>query len=95
LADGIFGVDDAIMGVIECYLWKFWRRLWALTEQLPWAVALVGGFEVRIGESALSASVVELLGLTGVFTQDFKTVVVVHFSGKNENCHTKNLAVTL
>jgi hypothetical protein len=32
LADGIFGVDDTIMGGIECYWWKFWRRLWVLTE---------------------------------------------------------------
>jgi hypothetical protein len=53
LADGIFGVDDAIMGGIECYWWKFWRRLWALTEQLPRSVALAGGFEVPTGGSAL------------------------------------------
>jgi hypothetical protein len=54
LADGIFGVDDAIMGGIECYWWKFWRRLRALTEQLPRPVALAGGFEVPTGGSALS-----------------------------------------
>jgi hypothetical protein len=47
LAYGIFGVDDTIMGRIECYWWKFWRRLWALPEQLqqlPRLVALAGGF---------------------------------------------------
>jgi hypothetical protein len=54
LVDGVFGVDDAIMGWIECYWWKFWRKLRALTEQLPWPVALVGGFEVAIGGSALT-----------------------------------------
>jgi hypothetical protein len=53
LADGIFGVDDAIMGGIECYWWKFWRRLWALTEQLPRPVALADRFEVATGGSAL------------------------------------------
>jgi hypothetical protein len=53
LADGIFGVDDTIMGGIECYWWKFWRRLRALTEQLPRPVALAGGFEVPTGGSAL------------------------------------------
>jgi hypothetical protein len=53
LADGIFGVYDAIMGGIECHWWKFWKRLRTLTEQLPWLVALVGGFEVPTGGSAL------------------------------------------
>jgi hypothetical protein len=42
------------MGGIECYWWKFWRRLRALTEQLPRPVALTGGFEVATGGSALS-----------------------------------------
>jgi hypothetical protein len=42
------------MGGIECYWWKFWRRLQALTEQLPRPVALAGGFEVATGGSALS-----------------------------------------
>jgi hypothetical protein len=56
LADGIFGVDDAIMGGIECHWWKFWRRLRALTEQLPRPVALAGGFEVPTGGSALRAA---------------------------------------
>jgi hypothetical protein len=55
LADGIFGVDDAIMGGIECYWWKFWRRLRALTEQLPRPVALAGAFEVPTGGTALRA----------------------------------------
>jgi hypothetical protein len=41
------------MGGIECYRWKFWRRLLALTKQLPPVVALAGGFEVPIGGSAL------------------------------------------
>jgi hypothetical protein len=54
LANGIFGVDDAIMGGIECYWWKFWRRLRALTEQLPRLMALMGGFEVATGGSALT-----------------------------------------
>jgi hypothetical protein len=53
LADGIFGVDDAIMGRIECYRWKFWKRLRALSEQLLRLVALAGGFEVPTGGSAL------------------------------------------
>jgi hypothetical protein len=56
LVDGIFGVDDTIISVIECYWWKFWRRLRALTEQLPRPMALAGGFEVPIGGSALRAS---------------------------------------
>jgi hypothetical protein len=56
LADGIFGVDDTIISVIEYYWWKFWRRLRALTEQLPRPMALAGGFEVPIGGSALRAS---------------------------------------
>jgi hypothetical protein len=55
LDDGIFGVDDAIMGGIECYWWKFWRRLRALSEQLPQPVALAGGFEMATYGSALSA----------------------------------------
>jgi hypothetical protein len=54
LADGIFGVDDTIMGGIECYWWEFWRRLRALTKQLPQPVALAGGFEVPTGGSALT-----------------------------------------
>jgi hypothetical protein len=41
------------MGGIECYWWKFWRRLRALIEQLPRPVALAGGFEVATGGSAL------------------------------------------
>jgi hypothetical protein len=53
LTDGIFGVNDAIMGGIECHWWKFWRRLRALTKQLPRPVALAGGFEVPTGGSAL------------------------------------------
>jgi hypothetical protein len=57
LADGIFGVDDAIMGGIECHWWKFWRRFGALTEQLPRPVALEGGFEVPTGGSALSTQI--------------------------------------
>jgi hypothetical protein len=44
------------MGRIECYWWKFWRRLQALTEQLPLPVALAGGFEVPTSGSALRAS---------------------------------------
>jgi hypothetical protein len=56
LADGSFGMDDTIISAIECYSWKFWRRLWALTEQLPWPMALAGGFEVPTGGSALRAS---------------------------------------
>jgi hypothetical protein len=56
LADRIFGVDDAIMGGIECYWWKFWRRLRALIEQLSQLVALAGGFKVPTGGSALRAS---------------------------------------
>jgi hypothetical protein len=43
------------MGGIECHWWKFWRRLRALTEQLPRPVALAGGFEVPTGGSALRA----------------------------------------
>jgi hypothetical protein len=54
LPDGIFGVDDAIMVGIECYWWKFWRRLRALTEQLPRPVALAGAFEVPTGGTALN-----------------------------------------
>jgi hypothetical protein len=54
LADDIFGVDDAIIGGIECYWWKFWRRLRALTEQLPRPVALAGAFEVPTGGTALT-----------------------------------------
>jgi hypothetical protein len=54
LTDGIFGVNDTIMGGIECYWWKFWRRLRALTKQLPQPVALAGAFEVPTGGSALS-----------------------------------------
>jgi hypothetical protein len=42
------------MGGIECHWWKFWRRLRALTEQLPRPVALAGGFEVPTGGSALT-----------------------------------------
>jgi hypothetical protein len=41
------------MGGIEYHWWKFWRRLRALTEQLPWLVAFAGGFEVPTGGSAL------------------------------------------
>jgi hypothetical protein len=41
------------MGGIECYWWKFWRRLRALTEQLPRPVALAGAFEVPTGGTAL------------------------------------------
>jgi hypothetical protein len=41
------------MGGIECYWWEFWRRLRALTKQLPRPVALAGGFEVSTGGSAL------------------------------------------
>jgi hypothetical protein len=44
------------MGGIECYWWEFWRRLRALTKQLPRPVALAGGFEVPTGRSALRAS---------------------------------------
>jgi hypothetical protein len=43
------------MGGIECYWWKFWRRLRALTEQLPRPVALAGAFEVPTGGTALTA----------------------------------------
>jgi hypothetical protein len=43
------------MGGIECYWWKFWRRLRALSEQLPQPVALAGGFEMATYGSALSA----------------------------------------
>jgi hypothetical protein len=42
------------MGGIECYWWKFWRRLRALTEQLPRPVALAGAFEVPTGGTALT-----------------------------------------
>jgi hypothetical protein len=66
LADGIFGVDDAIMGGIECYWWKFWRRLRALTEQLPRPVALAGAFEVPTGGTALSEDVGMALRTTAV-----------------------------
>jgi hypothetical protein len=66
LADGIFGVDDAIMGGIECYWWKFWRRLRALTEQLPRPVALAGAFEVPTGGTALTNSVGFHRSLSGV-----------------------------
>jgi hypothetical protein len=57
LADGVFGMDDAIMDGIECHWWKFWRRLRDLNEQLPRPVALVAGFEVPTGGSALSFKV--------------------------------------
>jgi hypothetical protein len=41
---------------IECYWWKFWRRLRALTEQLPRPVALAGAFEVPTGGTALKCN---------------------------------------
>jgi hypothetical protein len=48
------------MGGIECYWWKFWRRLRALTEQLPRPVALAGAFEVPTGGTALTVSAVSV-----------------------------------
>jgi hypothetical protein len=45
------------MGGIECYWWKFWRRLRALTEQLPRPVALAGAFEVPTGGTALISGI--------------------------------------
>jgi hypothetical protein len=38
---------------VGCW-WKFWRRLRALTKQLPLPMALAGGFGVATGGSALN-----------------------------------------
>jgi hypothetical protein len=48
-----WGIDGFRKITLECYWWKFWRRLRALTEQLPRPVAFAGGFEVATGGSAL------------------------------------------
>jgi hypothetical protein len=68
------------MGGIECHWWKFWRRLRALTEQLPRPVALAGGFEVPTGGSALNHTL-------NIKSFGESTVIVVLYRTRYRLCH--------